>query len=139
MKKPRCLWIRGLFRFAMSEPKKKLPKEIATEYERQRAKMGWPGIVPGYCEFIKADGKTYFCQWKNITVSVCEQAAEWRIRQAMTTIKTFEESGTLQAARKAGKAILYARIYKAKSLLLMGAKDVWEDDLPFPYMEHDAT
>jgi hypothetical protein len=110
-----------------------IPTEIHAECIRQQQKMGWPESVPAFAEFPAADGRKLWCHYRDLTVSLCEQLVEFHSRKARTAIATWHKTKSTNARARAGKNIIYARLYRCRYLSLMGIEDSTEDDMPFPF------
>lgn len=113
----------------MYEP---VPPQIAAEVGLQQDEMGWPEMVPKYANWRDADGKEWWTEHKNLSVSICEQIVEWRTRLARRAIREYKKSPDAKWRHRAGRNILYARLYRCQYLSLIGKSDSTEADMPFP-------
>jgi hypothetical protein len=115
---------------------KNLPSAIIDETLREQDRQGWPDMAPRFAEYINSEGKHVFCDFKDMTVARCEQAAEFHRRQAILAIARFEASSP-RAARKAAFHIIRARFWRCQFFTLTGQEGTTEDDMPFPHHCYD--
>lgn len=115
----------------------KLPNELLAEVVRQQEKMGWPEMVPAYAEIKKADGKTYFKPYENLTVGDCEQLVQQNIDAAWRALDRYAGNSSQRTLKRAAHFVLYARLYRCTYISLTGKTDSTEADMPFPQMSDD--
>jgi hypothetical protein len=116
---------------------RELPAEIVAAVVEHERRMDYPDFVPTYAEVPHPDGVTRFKHRHSLTVADCEQLVEFHTRRARSAITTWDRTRSRQAAGKAGKNILYARLYRCLYMTLTGVVEVNEADMPFPIQEHD--
>jgi hypothetical protein len=109
------------------------------EVVRQQDLMGWPDSVPKYAEVPHPDGEARFWLYQDLTVAACEQLVEHHTRQARAALRRYEISQAVRSLRKAGRNILYARLYRCKYMELIGREDFGEEEMPFPVMKWPPT
>lgn len=110
----------------------RLPPEVIAEVVRQQQIMGWPDRVPAWAPIRGKDGVTRYERFENLTVADCEQLAEQFTRRARSALATYGKHCSARSLRMAGKAVLYARLYRCQYITLIGKKDSTEADMPFP-------
>lgn len=116
-----------------------LPASIIAEVVRQQEAMGWPDMVPAYVEIPQADGSMVWDHYHNITVGIAEQLVEHHTRLGRAAICKWLVSPTRYMLRKAGRNILYARLYRCRYLQLIGKTDSTEADMPFPCLSENEV
>lgn len=108
----------------------KLHPQVQQEVVRQQELMGWPDMVPAYVELPDAMGQVRMKCFHDLNVSDCEQATEFYLRRARRAYATFLKTGTKNACTRAGKNLLYARLYRCEYIGKLGIEDSTEADMP---------
>lgn len=99
---------------------------------RWQKRLRWPELVPAFAEIPVSNGEILFHKYDDLTVADCTQATEFYIRKAIDILRGWERRRSKVLAGRAGRAIVWARVFRCRYISLIGAKNVTESDMPFP-------